>query len=504
MLNLWKSESVFSLHRDQNVLYAVTVQMDKTPQVFSAEVDELADFEFDPTLHEQVAASFPAKDILIRPLDLKLKKEKALLSVLPFEAEPLLPFPIEEAVLTFAKRETLGQTTHLSLFAARQESVELALENWEEVGVDPDYLFPESQGLATLCKAVLPEEEKTTTTFVIHFGEESVIALLQKNGVPLGIHTVHLDQEGLKLELERILLSLSKQFKSLDISGVFFTGKVTEYQELKKELLLRLQIDEVLPEETFGLEEKEILLFAIPVGLALTTQDKTLDNVNLRKDSFAPSNPWKPYVKPLYTYGAACLLLLVSLFLFSKATISYELRELQQSYNTLLRVVDLPSKEVEFEFPSGAKQLSDLSFDEIQSRVSWIQKKVAKDPEYFPLYPDVPNLSDLLAWLGSHPYAKAPAPGEAPLIEIQSLQYTLVKRPDSKKKREKYRVKVDLEFQTGTPKNAREFHEALLKPNDFVDPKTEVKWNASQNLYRTTFFLKNRTPKLQAREVNGE
>ena len=61
------------------------------------------------------------------------------------------------------------------------------------------------------------------------------------------------------------------------------------------------------------------------------------------------------------------------------------------------------------------------------------------------------------------------------------------------KKGEKYQVKVDLEMVAPTPKMARELHTALITPNDFVDPKAEVKWAASRGKYQTSFYLKDKT-----------
>lgn len=64
----------------------------------------------------------------------------------------------------------------------------------------------------------------------------------------------------------------------------------------------------------------------------------------------------------------------------------------------------------------------------------------------------------------------------------------MTKRPEQNKKQEKYQVKVEMEFTSPTPKQAREFHDALIAPNDFVDPKGEIKWNSSHGRYRTSFF----------------
>ena len=68
-----------------------------------------------------------------------------------------------------------------------------------------------------------------------------------------------------------------------------------------------------------------------------------------------------------------------------------------------------------------------------------------------------------------------------------------MKRPEKKKMREPYQVKVELELTAATPRYAREFYDSLITPNAIIDPKHEIKWSASREKFRTTFFLKDRT-----------
>lgn len=102
-------------------------------------------------------------------------------------------------------------------------------------------------------------------------------------------------------------------------------------------------------------------------------------------------------------------------------------------------------------------------------------------------------MSDVLAWLGTHPNFVTATKDKGSSLQIESFNYTLIKRPEPSKKQEKYQVKVELEFSSPTPKMAREFHDALISPNDFVDPKGEIKWNSNKDRYRTSFFLKDKT-----------
>ena len=78
-------------------------------------------------------------------------------------------------------------------------------------------------------------------------------------------------------------------------------------------------------------------------------------------------------------------------------------------------------------------------------------------------------------------------------LKIDSFSYQMVKRPDITKKGEKYQVKIDLEITAPSAKMAREFHTALNSPNNFVDPKSEVKWSNTRGKYQASFFLKDKT-----------
>jgi type IV pilus assembly protein PilM len=101
-----------------------------------------------------------------------------------------------------------------------------------------------------------------------------------------------------------------------------------------------------------------------------------------------------------------------------------------------------------------------------------------------------------LAWLSSHPHIIGENKEQTiqkPKIQLKSFSYKMVKRPEPNKEREKYQVKVEIEFATATPRYAREFHDILLAPNDIIDPKEGVKWNVEKDSYRASFFLVDKT-----------
>src|SRR6185503_3194124 len=101
-------------------------------------------------------------------------------------------------------------------------------------------------------------------------------------------------------------------------------------------------------------------------------------------------------------------------------------------------------------------QLKNLSLEELSDRLSLLQKESQATPDSFPLMPNTPRVSDVLAWLSQHKAVVGNSLDQQP-IQIDSFSYTMVKRPDQTKKLEKYQVKVELEFTSPTPKQAREF-----------------------------------------------
>ncbi len=57
----------------------------------------------------------------------------------------------------------------------------------------------------------------------------------------------------------------------------------------------------------------------------------------------------------------------------------------------------------------------------------------------------------------------------------------------------------DLEFAAASPTQARELHDALLVPNQFIDPTTEIKWATSKGGICASFTLQDKTCYLKER-----
>lgn len=95
----------------------------------------------------------------------------------------------------------------------------------------------------------------------------------------------------------------------------------------------------------------------------------------------------------------------------------------------------------------------------------------------------LPKISDILTWLSTHPKLSSDC-------SINRIRYQLVKTPRLGTQVKTQSAKIELELTTQNPKSAREFHEALLKDNEFVDQKNDVRWNADHGIYRASFYIK--------------
>lgn len=474
-------------------------------------------------------------EVLIRPLEVKLTKLKDVDAVLSFQAEPILPYSPEDAIID---RIVLGkdqEATHLTLITSKIETLENHLALWQSLHVEPEIVSCTPAAIAAFATHFYPSEKPY---FILHLGlKETTCLLMDQNKLIAAfstqthwnrllqvIQTENINIESLGnidsqsktkeliekwcLEITKVFFSLAKQIKE-EVTETLVTGDGASNTFVVSELLKKIQTTINTPKSTseFAIPESKLQKYAVPIGLALSALPKYSDQINFRQEEFAYPNPWKRIKKPLISYFAGVLFLSLAFYLFGNTYLKYREDQIKQEYVSLIAFIHKPYEKFEAEyaqkFPSEnanpkelAKDIKRLTQQGLENRLHLIEKSIQSQPESFPLQPNFPLVTDVLAWLRAHP--KATMKNEetgliSPLIEVTSFHYTVVKRPEKNRQQEKYQVKVDLEFTSSSPKYAREFHDALIAPNDFIDPKSEVKWTASQGKYQTSFFLKDRT-----------
>lgn len=448
--------------------------------------------------------------LLLRRLKLKIVKQKEIDEVFHFQAEPMLPYPIETAVLDKWTTEVLEDQSSIAFLAAKKADLQKHLEQLEEQGIDPESVSAYPVALTALAqfytensplKLLIDIEKNHITCALIKQNK-----LIASHEIPNGWQTLHqaeIDSEEPPQEwLQEIIwnvFALLKETKSKEAPLLWITGQGANLPYVKEHLAKELE----MPSEVFTAPcpLDDFNRFALPLGLALSGLPSFKEKINFRQEEYAFKTPWKRFKKSLMLIGGLSCLLAASIYLFTKSYVHYREDQLRERFLTVLSIAQKPYSEFEKQYelktgmPADAEPLSiqNLDAEALTLRLDALERQIRTLPDTFPLFPNTPRVSDVFAWLSSHPSFQCPQGQECPQVTIENFSYSMVKRPEMNKKNEKYQVKIDLEFITSSPTVAREFHDALISPNDFIDPKGEIKWNATKGKYKTSFFLKDKT-----------
>lgn len=491
-----------------------------------------------------LVSGLSASDTLVRRLRLKLTREKDIDETFAFQAEPLLPFPLDNGIIDKMITEKQEGSTLLTLLAVRKDYIKKHFDLLEKLEIDPEVISGVPVALTAFVDYFASSENPV---FAIHIGYQSSSCTLVKEGKLLASHGAEVGiktlEDALSLDssktsklsdldlskisaqthphlnkaMERLIQEISwkvmaeaKETKLKENSHLLFTGEGSKYAFICKKIEAATGYKELLLEtkEGFDIDLTTLKALAVAIGLSLTVQPQINLGIDFRQGEFSYQKPWKRFQNPLLIYGGLALLLALAFYLFDRSYLAYGQDKLKERYLSMLAMIQKPYAEFERSYETkhplehkgkgdAVLSIQELNQDDLQRRLDFLEKEIRSMPDTFPLHPNVPRVSDVLAWLSTHPKvtckdSETEEEDCAPL-KIESFNYTLVKRPEQNKKNEKYQVKVDLEFSTSSPRIAREFHDALIAPNDLIDPKGEVKWSSNRGKYRTTFFLKDRT-----------
>ena len=494
-----------------------------------------------------IATGLGGQEVLVRPLEIKLTKARDVDSVFAFQAETLLPYPLDKAVIERIYVSAGDQSTLLSIIAARKDHVQAHLSKWKQFQIEPEIVSCLPLALAAFAQRCISAQD---ALFIVHLGLDETTCVIVDDGKLLAAHAFPLSLQSLinalskqneisieeaSLEIEKInfleltessstivfgiwqqlrqnvlkaFYALSKHTKGVDVSEVLMTGIGSTVSNLAGALCQYLNKPLLLPKNpAWNQPTAQLQEYAGAIGLALSGLPEYKHQINFRQQELIYPNPWKRYKKPIFLYMTLCALTAASLFLFGKAWLGYQEDKIKEEYSQVLNIMNKSFGNVEADlarkYPGtqiseapDSVVLKNFTLSDLSFRLEFLEKELQSAPDTFPLQPNVPKVSDVLAWLSTHAnVASKSLEGDIwqPLLLIENFSYSLVKRPELTKKQEKYQVKVEIEFSAPTPMIAREFHDALIAPNDLVDPKSEIKWSANRGKYRTSFYLRDKT-----------
>jgi type IV pilus assembly protein PilM len=445
--------------------------------------------------------SVASKELFLRTLTLSLKEEE-INRVLPYELEPTLPYPLEEFVFDWTRYPNQKDPNSLAAFAVRKESLKAHLEECHTLSLEPEQVSCQPAALATFANHYLSKDKPL---LILHFNNHDATLLLLLDKQPYQLFSLSdslKDLETFKPTLRRSVYAIRQELSkdAQEQLQYVLTGNPPPIPELKE------QLEEVIDST---LQEHPLSFWAETIGLALgpLKGSSPQESVNFRKEEYVYPNPWKRIWKPLAIFGSLVLGLTLFLFLSALFFESHARTQLANNFSTLVERTGQPltSFEDNYRKTAGLPPLPDsfdkdsylrnLSIGEIDSRLNFLKEQLKKGTEAFALNAKIPRVSDLLAWLASLPeVVTLDNEGKRKLlITFETIDYTLLSRPDKTHPKEKYKVKVDLTFSALSPKEARAFQEALIAPNAFIDASQEIKWVPAKNNTRVSFILKDKT-----------
>lgn len=458
-----------------------------------------------------LVSSIGCQDTFHKSIELPVVRDADIEAALPFQAESLLPFPSEESVLSSQTISKSPSSSTINLFAVRKSAIRTHIDQFSKLNIEPEFT---SLSPVALCEF---GHHFSDAKIILHIDESECFCAVHEQKKLLSFHTSEVTPKDLSdlqdspdaiqtvtHQLIKLIYATSRDIvvseKKLLLTGSFASNKAL-LRSLEKELRWKV----TLPTETVSWSSEEIAAYAVPIGLAsMASSSSTAPTTDVRKAEFAYPHPWRRLKKPLSVYLFLCVVL--TLFIHFNASLKKsQTKELiREKYRAILSLADMPFEEVENNYrkrnflpllgESGQIKIDHLRVSEISARLSFLEKELAKEAETFRLMPNIPRVSDVFAWLASHPAVVEvnPATGAVkPLLKLESFTYTIVKRPVKGRLKERYQAKIDLEISASTPSPARAFHDALIEPNEFVDSKAEIKWSSSRGKYRTSFYLKS-------------
>lgn len=471
-----------------------------------------------------IVTGLSSEETLIRPLEVKLTKQADVDNVLAFQAEPLLPYPIDQAYLDRWVLSKTDDATQLSVLAVRKELLQNHLKWYEETfNIDPERVSTVAAALAVFANWFAPSKG---LTLILHLGRENGLFLLVEEGKVLAAQalppsttalwaskpteetssSLSQNTEVLRQILVRTLFAFNKQIKGREIPSLLYTGEGVVTCSMLPTISTWLNKEPKIVPPVHGHDVQELLTYAIPIGLACAVfpDSRNNDAIQLRQGEDVYTQPFKRLKRPLIAFTAASLLCAAAVYCWNAIALNARENHIQAQYGTLLAEMDRTHEEMESHFSGQTDPALSLNCQSLQSlsplainrRLAFLEKENAHVPDTFPLQPNILRVSDLLAWLSTHEMSTEvdPKTGQKiPFFQINSLNYQMLKRPDKNKPTEHYQVKVDLELQSSDSQGPRELYDALLQPNEVVDPSNPVTWAAGQGKYRINFYLKDHT-----------
>lgn len=414
------------------------------------------------------------RQVMVRTLQLELKKESDVYKALHFQVEPHLPFPLEEAILQTQVEKKKERGFTVTLFALKTSSLKEHLDNVALHDISPDGVTCPAIALAALL-LLEKKEVNNEAKFLINIGEQETNVILATRGKVIDQRSFLTENNG-GLAIQRALLSLESIHPQYNNSLLFLFGKNSHLQVKSLQEATGKKIHLINP-QIENISHEELATFALAIGAALSQGMNQA--MNFRQKTFKKNYIYKFIKRPL---ALALTLTLFSISMLIGAG-NYYLKT--KEHYTQQKMASL----LEF---SGKKEISLQEFkgiDSYEQALSLVEKRIVNEEQGYPLEPIIPQVSEVLSWLSEEiSNAQPPLKG----LVIEEFHYELVSRPTPLLKNERYQVHLEVHFSATSP-NVKEAFEELLQEASIVNQREEISVSFFGGRGKAQFTLKDKT-----------
>lgn len=437
-------------------------------QTFSQGSDHVKLFYNLPPFHTgkevHIVSGLANSDVFIRKLHLPFRDKRKILSALPFQLESLVPFSQENPIVCPLLRPLSKQMTAVTIIATIKTNLSSLIAALKDMDIESDTISCHPMALVRFARWRFPQELKILCFDV---RDQKISCVLLEGGDLILSQTIPLgEKQEPALELEKFSMFLKQKGALGDQTPWVLTGDSNHLADVLSQIFTGPKLE---------LSEDHLALYAVAIGLALDVHVADDSSVQFCQKEFTPKHTLRLRKKKMAQYLSLCLaatLLMAmggSFFLNKK---QHRLIENLQKYSSLTVSKD--------SFPS---------IHQIEEKLLEWENSLRGKKSSFVFLPTVPKVSDVLAWLSTHPAFATEEGGQKEGTEIKSVHYSLIKYPKIDDTSSPYMAQVELEFTSTIPRHARDFHEALLKGDQIVNAKKEVKWQTQNQSYYTSFEL---------------
>ncbi len=278
--------------------------------------------------------SVPSEYSIIRTISIPFRGAKKVNSVLKFELEPHIPFPIEELKLDYFVAYEGKKETDILVLGIRDIHISDNLSILEEFSIKPECAIVDSLGLAYLWSKTGKDEQKLRAGLVIDKDFSLFVVAKKSNFVFLrhlflGRDEFHKNPEVFSREIQNSIRAFLAKWKEedkieeIDLWGVTLSdGELEVFSKMVRLKINQVDFSNLIVNKCRGLSEDEVVSMYKYIGIAGLATDPKI-SFNLLKENQSLSD-YLPVISKHFIFTNCLILtgLVISAFLFRQIALA--------------------------------------------------------------------------------------------------------------------------------------------------------------------------------------